>query len=104
MSAARAAAAAGSSAARRSSQAAVSAVTTFIAQCEDVLAKWPAAPPADSLLRSGLETTCKKLRDVAVGLKSDQAKLLQRHLGQQEPTYYNDEWNIDPTPDYHDSI
>jgi len=42
--------------------------------------------------------------NVAVGLKSDAIRNCLNKYPSQEPTYYNDEWNIDPTPDYHDSI
>lgn len=42
--------------------------------------------------------------NVAVGLKSDAIRNCLNKYPSQEPTYYNDEWNIDPTPNYHDSI
>jgi len=61
--------------------------------------------PLPSFLLFEVELTMPIIEasNVAVGLKSDQAKLLQAKYGQQEPTYYNDEWN-DPTLGYHDSI
>jgi hypothetical protein len=61
--------------------------------------------PETMLFEVELRMPIVEASDTPVYLKEKTFRKLEEKYGQQEPTYFNDEWNeYDPTGDYHDAI
>jgi hypothetical protein len=61
--------------------------------------------PETMLFEVELRMPIVEASDTPVYLKKETFRKLEEKYGQQEPTYFNDEWNQDdPTGDYHDAI